>query len=225
MRYLGGKSRIARQLVEAMGADVAGRDVWEPFCGGLSMTRALEQVGARVRPSDANAALIALYRAVAAGWVPPETVSEAERDAALDLPDSDPMKAFCRIGCGFAGNWASGYARDGARNFAQEAKRALSRDCPGRTFFCVDFLAVEPRPINATIYCDPPYRGTTGYRTGAFDHALFDSRVRAWAQWQPVYVSEYDFPAGEVMWQAPVRVQSSKSQAGNAIEKLFRVKA
>ena len=43
MRYLGGKSRVAKQLVAQM-PDVGGA-VYEPFCGGGAMTVALAEEG------------------------------------------------------------------------------------------------------------------------------------------------------------------------------------
>lgn len=75
MQYLGGKSKIAKWLCAAIAPVRRGREFWEPFCGGLSVSVALSESGPGL-VSDANHALIALYRAVAAGWDPPSTVSE-----------------------------------------------------------------------------------------------------------------------------------------------------
>jgi hypothetical protein len=45
------------------------------------------------------------------------------------------------------------------------------------------------------VYCDPPYRGTTGYATGAFDHDAFWETARAWSRaGAVVLVSEYAAP-------------------------------
>lgn len=45
---------------------------------------------------------------------------------------------------------------------------------------------------NELCYCDPPYSGTAGYRSGGFDHKAFYD----WALAQPgiVLISEYDMP-------------------------------
>jgi DNA adenine methylase len=155
------------------------------------------RAGATVRPTDKNPALISLYRGIATGWRPPEAVTEAEYHAARSLPVTDPMHGFAAFCCSFGGKMWGGYARGEGRNFAAERRRAILRDCPGFQFRCIDFLAIEPCPLGVTIYCDPPYRGTTGYRTGAFASELFDHRVRGWARaGNDVFVSEYACPAG-----------------------------
>ena len=207
MRYLGGKTRIAKRLAEQINRfREPGAPFWDPFCGGLSMAVAL---GGEGLVSDAHPALIAVYRAVAAGWDPPKTLTESEWRAAKELPDSDPLKAFAGFGCSFGGKWFGGYAapapeyfynanskprldgssREGERiapkDFADEARRALLRDVPtlttrGCVFDCVDFLSITPVDLGALLYLDPPYRNTTGYSL-PFDHDAFDVRAREWA--------------------------------------------
>lgn len=203
MQYLGGKTRIAAKLAAVVNATRGRREFWDPFCGGLSMAVAL---GGRGLVSDANAALVSLYQAVAAGWDPPEHVTEDEYQAARALPDTDPRKAFCGFGCSFGGKWFGGYARNGkGQNYASGARTSLlkqittllARDC---RILCVDFLAIEPRPTSSVLYLDPPYANTTGYGAiGRFDHERFCSRVAAWSRYTDVFVSEYAMPWGRVV--------------------------
>jgi DNA adenine methylase len=210
MRYLGGKSRIAKQLAAVIDQyREPGQWVWDPFCGGLSMAAALSAKGP-VLASDANPALIALYQAVRDGWQPPTEVSREQYAAARQLPDSDPLKAFCGFGCSFGGVWFAGQAAPRyntarvPRLYSMESSSAniLRRDVPKvPEFAMIDFLAVEPHDSGMVLYLDPPYRGTTGYAaTGPFDHARFDARARQWAEFGPVFVSEYDFPGGIEVW-------------------------
>jgi DNA adenine methylase len=187
-----------------------GRPFWDAFCGGLSMSLALSERGVGCA-TDGNPALISLYQAVADGWDPPSTVTEDEYRAARGLPDSDPRKAFYGFGCSFGGKWFAGFARDpkrapdDRRNFADTARRALLRDVGllrerGVTFAHLDFLAVEPGPINAVLYLDPPYAGTTVYgATGAFDYPRFYGRVREWSRHTDVFISEYRMPGEPLM--------------------------
>lgn len=130
MRYLGGKSKHGKQLVQAIREDEGLRSiVIEPFCGGLGMSEHLAkapEVG-QISCSDFHPAVISLYQAMLEGWEPPTEVSEVDRTDALELPDSDPFKAFARIGCGYVGNWTSGYAEGGGRNYASETARCLTR--------------------------------------------------------------------------------------------------
>jgi DNA adenine methylase len=208
VQYLGGKSRLASKIAAVINTARGPREFWDPFCGGLSVSVAL---GGRGLITDANPALIALYQAVAAGWDPPQRVSESEYHAARALPDADPLKAFCGFGCSFGGKWFRGYARqrlvDGRwYDYAAGARNALLRDVPaliarGCRFACVDFLAIEPRPTSSVLYLDPPYLDTEGYgAVGRFDHARFYARAAAWSRRTDVFVSEYGFPWGRVVW-------------------------
>jgi DNA adenine methylase len=206
--YLGGKAKIATKIVAAIRADGGARPgyrVWEPFCGGLGATMALATLGP-VICSDANPALISLYRAVQSGWVP-QPVTEDDYRAARNLPDTDPRKAFAGYACSFGGKWFGGYAR--ARrgtDYAAVAQRAIARQVPSaHSFDCWSFLDVEPQPLPIVIYCDPPYAGTTGYSAvGAFDHPAFWARAEQWARLDvPVYVSEFTAPpAWRCIWES-----------------------
>lgn len=222
MRYLGGKHRIAKQLAAEIRSRVGAIEVWDAFCGGLSMTRALAE-GGPVFTSDANLALISLYTAVASGWDPPGSVSESEYQTAKSLPDTDPFKAYAGFCAAFGGKYFGGYARGENRNWAAEGRRALLRDCPGRDFHCANWLEIEPVPGGA-LYLDPPYRGTTGYAAiGAFDSDRFEARVLQWSRVCPVFVSEYAFPHGVEVWASPQLKRATVGPGSIAIERLFLV--
>lgn len=226
MQYMGGKSRIAKQLAaEINKVRKPGQLVWDAFCGGLSMSVALSEKGP-VLSTDANAALVNMHRAVQSGWDPPRSVSESEYEAAKALPDADPMKAFCAICCSFSGKWFGGYARSGERNYALNGHNALTKhrfDADVRT---VDFIAVTPDNGKRVLYLDPPYAGTTGYDGAApFDTTAFTHRVAEWATRSHVFVSEYSFPIGECIWSKPqtTTVSRDKSKYAQAIERLYYI--
>ena len=177
--------------------------------------------------SDRHPALIAMYRAVRAGWDPPSVLTEEQWRAARDLPDSDPLKAFAGFGCSFGGKYFEGYARSGARNYAGAARRALLRDLPalrGCTLACVDFFDVPPTG-GLLLYLDPPYAGTTDYGA-AFDSARLWTRAREWArEGSSVFVSEYACPDPSiaVAWE---RDQLSTTAIGSGrprTERLYHV--
>lgn len=202
MQYLGGKYRIAKHVADVIQRYLPpGGRVWEPFCGGFNVTEELAKRGVYVLASDCNKALIALWQAVRAGWDPPKALTEAEYRAAKSLPVSDPMHGFAGL-CSFGGKFWGGYAR-GKCHYAKNVRDALLRQASlAGDVQRLDFLAVEPGPTEAVIYCDPPYAGTTGYKgTGRFDHARFVDRVVQWSMFTQVLVSEYDFPAGVVVWE------------------------
>lgn len=234
MRYLGGKSRIAKYIAaEINKVRRPGQLVWDAFCGGLSVSVALSKHGP-VLATDANAALINLYKAVQNGWQPPAEVSKETWLAAKLLPDTDPMKAFCAIGCSYGGDWSGGYANDRkaypehsikATSHASSSRNALKRQVPKvASFACVDFLSSEPKGTETVIYCDPPYSGTTRYTaTGFFDDAAFLSKLASWSAFADVFVSEYDFPIGIQIWERPSPGGCCLKTKAAATERLYHL--
>ncbi len=102
MQYLGGKTRLAKEIaahLEALAAPI-NATIEDRFCGALSVAAAIKH-----RPlicSDANAALICTLRAVQGGWVPPLDLSEeAYRELKQRNDSSDPLTAFAASGCSF----------------------------------------------------------------------------------------------------------------------------
>ena len=76
-------------------------------------------------------------------------------------------------------------------------------------------------PPNATIYCDPPYRGTEQYNGSTFDFDAFDEWVCALPQM--AVISEYTAPAGciEVARIDKRCVLSSTNNSKVSVERLF----
>jgi DNA adenine methylase len=77
------------------------------------------------------------------------------------------------------------------------------------------------------IYCDPPYRDTTGYAaTGVFDHNEFWDVMRQWArQDNTVFVSEYTAPLGHTevyRWEKKTTLMLT-GDAQDRVDKLFLV--
>lgn len=70
MQYLGGKSRHARHIVEAILADGGPTNrVVEPFCGACNVTCAFAKLlpHAEITANDANPAMCALWEAMQGG--------------------------------------------------------------------------------------------------------------------------------------------------------------
>lgn len=83
-----------------------------------------------------------------------------------------------------------------------------------------DYREIEI-PQNAVIYCDPPYKGTTGY-LNEFDHEAFYD----WCERQtcPLFISEYAMPEDRFKAVAEFSFNSllSGSAVNKVIEKIFR---
>ena len=206
MRYLGGKARIAGEVAGYLNAIRNCRPYWEPFVGAGWILARIQ--GMPNFASDANGALIAMWQALQNGWQPPEHVSEDEYQAARELHDTDPSKAFIGFGCSFGGKWFGGYARDNrGGNYAARARRSLLsklETMPEVQFYRADFLTALPPTPGMLIYCDPPYRSTTGYgAVGDFDHDAFWQRCAALERCgHVVLISEYSAPEGfSVVWR------------------------
>lgn len=198
MRYLGGKSKIRKQVASFLEFVRKPEQVYfEPFVGGGWVLQ--EMTGKRVA-SDGNKALIAMYKALQNGWVPPDFVSEDEWRKYRKTSEvlDDPMQAFCRFGCGFGGDWNGGYARsEGKTCYAATSKRSLLKQLPLIKNVCFESrLFNEWNPKDALVYCDPPYAGTTQYGAfDGFDHDLFWQTMRNWVgRGNTVVVSEYLAP-------------------------------
>lgn len=230
MRYQGGKSRYAGPIARVIRARVPrGCDTYlEPFVGGGG---AFERIGAlfpKRYVSDVDPNVAILWKAVAAGWLPPDTLTEQEY-AALRHAEPSPLRSFAGFGCSFGGKWFGGYARGGATgtngvfypNVAGAAK-AVASVAPlfqGTAVHEGCFSWWRPAP-GTVIYLDPPYAGTMGYASGRFDHDLFWRTAERWTrEGCYVFVSEYAAPhRWRSVWEKPTR---TNALAGQAIERLW----
>ena len=229
MQYFGGKQRIAPKLSAFMQPFVRDSYV-EPFVGGGAMMSAITapvRIGA-----DINCALRNMWRALANGWIPPESVSEAEYAAVRAAANpNDPLTAFVAIGCSFSGKWFGGYARGAiGRNYAANAAHSLAKKMvylQNVEWRCSDYRALEC-PTGSVIYCDPPYQGTTGYAgtPAAFNWSSFWDFCREKAKLDgcTVFVSEYAAPSDFkecLAIETRLDIRTADGKKSPRIEKLF----
>ena len=74
MQYLGGKSRISKQITSYLESiRKPNQEFHEPFCGSCSIT--FNMTGKRYA-YDKHKQLIALWKALQSGWIPPDNVTE-----------------------------------------------------------------------------------------------------------------------------------------------------
>lgn len=97
----------------------------------------------------------------------------------------------------------------------------------GVEFICCSYKDLSG-VTNSLIYCDPPYQGTTGYKTGEFNHEEFFEWCRDMkSKGNSVFVSEYNAPDDfELVWQGEIKTNFSsqrKEATHKAVEKLFKV--
>ncbi len=212
MRYMGGKARIAKKITEFINGQLRdGQAYYEPFCGACNVTQYIDANRARYA-SDSNKYMIAFWQAVQAGWEPPAEVSEEEHRRVKANKEEDlALTAFVGYGCSFGGRFFATYARKTenhpqdyvkcARNVTLKKARGLH----GVNFSHLRFERVEVAS-GSLVYCDIPYRNTTGYSeaAGGFDHDSFYLwGKKLTEEGSTVLVSEYshNVPEGaDVVW-------------------------
>lgn len=233
MKYMGSKNRIAKYILPIMLKEMEdkGYTAWvEPFVGGGNMIDKVpdkyERIGA-----DLNEHTIAAMLGIR-DFVNelPENVPEGHYSR-VKGSEIHPINSWIRYACSFSGKFDNGYARDKTRrNYAKEQKNSALKQSPkiqSVEFICCSYEDLSS-VTNSLIYCDPPYQGTTGYKTGSFNHEIFFDWCREMkTKGNSVFVSEYNAPEDfELVWQGEVKTNfsSTRSKAThNAVEKLFKV--
>ena len=239
---MGSKARIAKQILPIILKNrQPGQWYVEPFAGGMN---SICHVKGNRLANDNHYYLIQMWIRLLENWRPPAQVSreEYEKIKATPVLYAPELVGWAGFNCSYSGKWFGGYAgktqtkigtirdyqTEAIRNVLKQAD--LLRGCrmENLTFYR---LSIPPESI---IYCDPPYAGTTGYKS-TIDHEHF------W-QWaanlaglgHTVFVSEYDVPSfnavhWECVWEQTVK--SSLSANGRyggskqSIERLFAFKS
>jgi DNA adenine methylase len=206
MKYMGGKHAIAKPLCYFLNQQLAPSQPFvDMFCGAVNIVIGINHKRDRYA-NDANPYLIALWQHVQNGGELPDVVTkEMYREIRLNKDDYPPwLVAFVGFGCSFGGAFFKGYAR--GLEYAIAAKNGCYAKRDGLKdvkLSCNSYANFEP-PANALIYCDIPYRNTTGYKFGDFKHEEFYSWAhRMTEQGHSVFVSEYEqsIPEGwQVVW-------------------------
>lgn len=231
MQYMGGKAKIARQIVSAIISDTPNRSVWyEPFVGGGNVMEVAAPYFGVCVGSDAHEDLILMWQHVTSGGVVPEFIT---REEYYKLKDSEPtwLRGFAGFGASFGGKWWGGYGvspRDG--EVCRASYRSVTRQgaifrTNGVRFRIANFGDLKP-PVGSVIYCDPPYAGATKY-SESLDYPTFYRTLLQWSHKSSVYLSEYAIPENiphRVVWQRTKRNVLEKSDNQRmASEFLFRI--
>ena len=204
MVYMGSKARIAKHIAPIINDYIKKRSngmLFELFCGGCNITPYFE---GKVLANDLNENLICLFKEAIAGRVFPEYV---DREMYKDAKNGKYDKAltayigFCasyngKYFAGFVGNGCPNPRRGKPRDYQAELIRSFNKTIdamqgmPSLTLSSIPYDELEI-PDNSVIYCDPPYEGTEGYKTGGFDHDRFWQWAEKMSERNTVFVSEY----------------------------------
>lgn len=233
MKYMGSKNRIAKYILPIMLKEMEdkGYDTWvEPFVGGGNMIDKVPNHYRRIG-ADLNEHTIAAMLGIR-DFVEklPSEVSRDYYNSVRGTPPH-PVNSWVRFECSFGAKFDNGYASNKeGRNYAEKGKNLAikqSHKIQNVDFICCSYEDLS-NVTNSLIYCDPPYQGTTGYKTGVFDHEAFFEWCREMkAKGNSVFISEYSAPNDfELVWQGEVKTNFSSTRTKathNAVEKLFKV--
>nr|DAG70245.1 MAG TPA: Site-specific DNA methylase [Caudoviricetes sp.] len=233
MYYQGGKTRIAKHIAPIVNEAVKKSNgvLVEPFCGGCNLTTHFK---GKIIANDLNKNLIALFKEAVSGRKFPDFVSREMYEEARNGNFDDALTAYIGLCASYRGKYFAGYAgtnrpttRGRIINDQRAAINSFLRTVDGlRSLEDLEFSSLSYYDLeikeNSVVYCDPPYFGTTGYRTGGFDHERFWRWAEAVSEHSMVFVSEYttlsDFFVP--VWEMDVRVPLSLKEK-RATEKLF----
>lgn len=142
------------------------------------------------------------------------------------------LVGFC---ASFGAKYFGGYARDSKDDtvgkWSKGAINNLKKQAPNLKdikFVNCSFLDLPKDKIKGyVIYCDPPYRGTTKYKTEEFPYEEFYQWCREMSVYNTVLISEYNMPDDfECIWQKETKANFDSNRKSNdeknvRIEKLF----
>lgn len=233
MKYVGSKARIAKYICPIINDAIKTNNIEtyvEPFVGGGNVIQHIQcknKIG-----YDSNKYLIAMWQALQNGW-DPSTVSMSRElyNAVKDHKENYPpeivaLAGFCAT---YNAKWFGGYAGivhtkiGTTRNYYAEAVRNIMAQINSLqdVQFCHgDFYNIAIS-AGSLIYCDPPYRGTTGYHN-TFDNDRYWNHIRELSKSNLVICSEYTAPIDfTCIWQGKTTVTLDKNSRLAATEKLF----
>ena len=228
MKYMGSKNRIAKHILPIILKDRReGQWYVEPFVGGANM---IDKVDGKRLGADNNKYLI---KALCFIRDEPNLIPNNNLEYTKEMFDiakigslSNPIDCFAMFqytfGSIFKGSWAKNkrgtdYVKEVVKNILKQ-----SENIQGVYFKHLSYLNLTLNE-SCIIYCDPPYEGTTGYKTGTFNHTEFWEWCRIKTkQGHKVFISEYSAPDDfKCIWEKDVRVTVGRNNALKHTEKLF----
>ena len=236
MQYFGGKQRISKQLSQYLNLQLKdGQPFVDLFCGSCNIISKIDNNRVRIA-NDKHKYLIAMWKALQDGWIPPDEISRREyRLIRENKDDTLHLTGFVGFGCSFAGKWFGGYAYNSkGDNYCLRAKKSCINKLSNLDD--VEFYNLNYNELNipkgSLVYCDIPYKGTTQYceeEVGIFNHHEFYQWARDNSSIYDIYISEYkeNVPEGfEIVWEMESRksIRNAKNEAVRTIEVLIKYK-
>lgn len=241
MKYMGSKSRIAKDIVPIFQNIINENGITEylePFCGGCNIIDKIKCENKTA--SDIHKYLISMYKNLDKIIDMPKFITKEHYSEVRDCFNKNTGK-FPDWYIGAVGFLASyngrffdgGYAgivhtKAGTdRNYYDEARRNLIEQIPNLND--INFMSVSydtyKNLSNYFIYCDPPYANTKQYGTSKnFDYDKFWEWCRNMSKNNIVIISEHTAPEDfKCIWSAPVKRTIDNSKRIDVVERLFTI--
>lgn len=224
MKYVGSKRLLAKHLLPIILKDRKSDQYYvEPFVGGANM---IDKVDGKRIGSDINNYLIALFKALQNGWMPPKEVTEEEYKNIKDNKEKFPdyLVGYVGFNLSFGAKWFGGYGRDKKekRNYSLEAYNFVNKQIPllkDIKFICSSYkdLIIPPESI---IYCDPPYVNTIKYKDNIDHDEFWEWANKKVIEGHNVFVSEQIAPENwKIIYEKEAKTCISRTVP--RIERLF----
>lgn len=223
MRYLGGKSKVSKDLVNSMIPYIKNQTIWiEPFVGMCNMIPRLYDNNIHFEKyilNDANPKIKILFEAFLNGWIPDqESMTKEEYNLLKNENLLTPLHCLAAF-ASFGGKEWGGYPQGEDRNYFKEAKNGMFRKILKLNADKIDFLDIDYKNISleyvnekTIIYCDPPYENTTKYTIEKETNFCHNEKHLIFEKWSElgatVFVSGFDYefankPQYEIIYNKP----------------------
>ena len=241
MRYIGSKNRLSKEIVPIIQSYIKSdtKGYLEPFVGGANLIDKIQctnKIGV-----DIHEELIELLKYVQefSSLLPERILESTYNDVKNNKEKYEKwylgLVGFCSS---FGAKYFGGYARDSKEdNSGKWSSGAINNlkkqasNLQGIKFINASFLDLPKDKIKGyVIYCDPPYRNTTKYKTEEFPYDEFYQWVKDMSVHNTVLISEYNMPDEfECIWSKESKVNFDSNRESNdknniRIEKLFTYK-
>ena len=233
MRYMGSKSRLAKELMPIIQSYITEdtKGYLEPFVGGANMIDKIEcnnKFGC-----DIHEELIELLKYIQdTNNILPTTIKEEEYNKVRLNKDKYEkwyvgFVGFCAtFGAKYFGGYARGFKNDKItpRDMAVEGIKNIEKqrkNLQNIKFKCCSYDEINKNIKDFVIYCDPPYKGTLKYTTD-FDYDKFYKWCKEMSKNNIILISEYWMPEEfECIWEkkTTVRIDSNKKSKDKKMER------
>ena len=234
---MGSKARFAKNILKII---LKERKIeqWyvEPFSGGMNI---IDKVGGRRIANDIHTNLIEMWKAlVLNNWIPPYYTKEEYKHIKYNRKNYSPhVVGWVGFNLSYCGKYFGGYTGKAETNIGiiKDYQIAARNNIKKQIRKLKDVIFKNEKyynlkiPANSVIYCDPPYKNTTGY-SNKFNHDFFWNWCRTLSKMgHEVWISEYNAPKDfECIWSKEVTILlNSKRLPGErkvSTEKLFKYK-